>query len=633
MHRRLLLALAALVLAAPAPGCRSGEPGGAGQPMASPVEPVDDPPLPPVPAIESITADPVLREVLRMAEADSQVDDLARELAVEIGSRLTASSGLASAEAWALESMRGWGLEASLEPWGSYPVGFERGPSRGAVVRPQAQQRELEFGTHAWTAGTGGEPVRGQAVLYPETDAQLRAAKPYLRGAWVIVPQDREAPWVGGRPEGAVGQRIDRALTKAGIAGLVWPAGGPDSALIHTHGDPDIEWTKLPKRVVVRLRGDQHADLVTALAAGEVIQLEFSIDNHFVQGPIPVHNVVADLVGGESPHETVVIGGHLDSWDGASGAVDNATGVATAMEAARLLAAACEREGVRPRRTIRVMLWSGEEQGVRGSRAWVEAHRDQLADISAVFVHDGGTNFISGLPVTPEMLDGMREAFDPIAGIERRRQALGQRSGDALEAMPFELRVVESLIVEPSDSAPFIAADVPGFFWDQAGRSDYDNHHHTQHDHYDAIIDEYQRRSALVVAIAAWNLANADAPVDRANAAPIEPRRIGALFEGTEVLEVLDGSVGQAADLRGGDRVLAVDGDAVDDLGALVDAIREGEPRKSLAVERGEERVTLELDWSGEDSERERARRRAERIERFGPDIFDGPNGEHADGG
>ena len=92
--------------------------------------------------------------------------------------------------------------------------------------------------------------------------------------------------------------------------------------------------------------------------------------------------------------EVVIVGGHLDSWDGATGATDNGTGVATTLEAARLLAAS----GARPRRTIRFVLWSGEEQGLLGSRAYVKAHKSEMSKIPAVFVHDGGPNVCSGLP-------------------------------------------------------------------------------------------------------------------------------------------------------------------------------------------------------------------------------------------
>ncbi|MCA9701292.1 MAG: M28 family peptidase, partial [Myxococcales bacterium] len=311
---------------------------------------------PAVPGVDSISDDPVVRTIVTVAEADSQVEAHARKLAVDIGPRLTGSGALITAERWAEESLGSWGLEARRERWGEVAVGFERGPARGSQIRPQ--RRELEFSTEAWSPGTR-DMVRAQAVVWPGDDAELRARKPYLRNAWVLVP------W-GTNMRDATGKRMAAAVDKAGVAGLIFAAGAPDDQLIVTQGEPWEDFKHLPTRVVLHLRGDQHAELVTAAEAGELVQLEFSVDNHFIEGPLPQHNVIADLVGDEHPEQVVIIGGHLDSWDGASGAVDNATGVATSLEAARLIAAACERTGRRPRRTLSVQLWSGEEQGLLG---------------------------------------------------------------------------------------------------------------------------------------------------------------------------------------------------------------------------------------------------------------------------
>ncbi|NVB37488.1 M20/M25/M40 family metallo-hydrolase [Pseudenhygromyxa sp. WMMC2535] len=561
-------------------------------------------------ALDVLFEDPVLRKIVALAEADSQVEDHARVLAVDIGARLTGSAGLVEAELWAQGQLRDWGLEARREAWGELPVGFERGPARGAMIRPERQT--LEFGTWAWTPGTG-EPVRGQALLYPQSDAELRKREPYLRGAWVLVPRVEGRPLL---PQGELGERVARALDKAGIAGLVYAAGDPEDTLIHTWGRPWIDWDALPRQVEIRLRGDQHHELSERVAAGEYVQLEFAVDNHFVDGPLTQHNVIAELRGDERPEEVVIIGGHLDSWDGAAGAVDNATGVATAMEAARLIAAACEATGERPARTIRVMLWTGEEQGLLGSTAWVEANAEALAGISAVFVHDNGTNPISGLPVTPEMLPQMREVFAPVAALERRRAALDPEG----EAMEFRLRVAESLIVEPSDSAPFIDAGVPAFFWEQRGRSDYDYFHHTQHDSFAAIIDDYQRRSALIVAFAAWGVAEADALVERHNSAPLPPRRLGVALEGNQITGLTGDSLGAAAGMDIEDRIVEIEGEAVGSAREITDALQRGGPRKQVVIQRGGERLELGVDWSGSAGETERLRRREERAQVAGPE-------------
>jgi hypothetical protein len=485
-------------------------------------------------------------------------------------------------------------------------------------VRPE--RRELEIGTWAWSPGTGGQdaldagvPVRGQALRYPTDPAELRAIKPYLRGAWIMFP------WSLERPDDALRKQIERAFDKAGIAGIVYAAGAPDDRHIHTWGRHELDPNALPKRVEIRLRGDQHHELVTQLDAGVFVELEFGVANRLEPGPVPVFNVIAELPGNERAGERIVVGAHLDSWDGASGAVDNATGVATTLEAARLLAAACARTGRSPQRTLSFQLWSGEEQGLLGSAAWVAKHGDLLPQISAVLVHDQGTNYLSGIPVTPEQYASMSVVFEPIMKLDP-------------EHMPFALRVVEGLPFEPTDSSSFLRAGVPAFFWTQAGRSDYDHYHHTQYDHADAVIDAYQRHSALVVAIAAWQLAQLPEPISRENLEQLPPRRLGVVLEDGLVVGRIhdDEGVGKRAGLRAGDEIVELDGVAVQFMEELFAGLERGGSTHTAVVERDGARVELSFDWSGDPDEAKRAARREQRRERFELALrpWDQPPGE-----
>ncbi len=581
-------------------GCRTPEPGPAPAPAPEQLDEPEPPPPPP------ISADPTIVALVELA-GESEVDDPLRVLAVDIGPRLTGSSSLAQAEQWALGEFRRWGLDAELERWGEFAVGFQRGPAKGAMIRPE--RKELEFGTWAWTPGTpGGSPLRGQALRYPTSRAELGDLEPRLRDAWIVLPQGLRPPRVGADKRD-LDTRIARAFEREGIAGFVLAAGDVDDPLIEFHGNHRVRWTALPDQVEVRLRGDQHAELIGLLDAGEFVQLEFAIAQEFIEGPIALHNVIAELPG-ENPSESVIVGGHLDSWDGASGAVDNATGVAVTMEAARLLALASRASGVRPARSIRFMLWSGEEQGLLGSTAWVAAHPDELAGIGAVLVHDGGTNYVSGLPVTPEMYADMQQVFAPVRALLDRTQVEG-------ETPSFQLDLAEALPFEPSDSTPYLAAGVPAFFWAQSGKSDYEHYHHTQHDHADAVIDAYQRHSALVVAIAAWNLAMLAEPLDRSNLLPLQPRRLGVYLDGVVVTDLADVGVAMTAGIVAGDRIVEVEGKLVADDRELVAALQRGGPSKRVAIERGAERVELELDWTGQPDEAERQRVRSERAQKF----------------
>ncbi|HEX6792130.1 MAG TPA: M20/M25/M40 family metallo-hydrolase [Candidatus Krumholzibacteria bacterium] len=236
-------------------------------------------------------------------------------------------------------------------------------------------------------------------------------------------------------------------------------------------------------------------------------------------GVIAVHNVIADIRGSEHPDELVIVGAHLDSWDFAHGATDNAAGCAAVMEAARLLVAS----GVQPKRTIRFVLWTGEEQGLLGSSAYVAAHPELLGKTSVVFNLDAGTNPISGLVATEGLRDEFEQAF---AGVT----ALGQ---------PFELRTVAALTLPadccsqsvnpatgtctgtsdacalppdqsgcPSDHVAFLRAGVPAFMFEQKGSADYAHTHHTAHDTVDALDAKGIEHSAVVLALAALGVAD-----------------------------------------------------------------------------------------------------------------------------
>jgi hypothetical protein len=543
------------------------------------------------PAIPIVEGDAVVQAIVRLGHTDNHVMDHARHLTEQVGPRLTGSHRLMEAERWCRDELARFGLDARLERWGEVPVGFDRGPWSGGMVAPE--RIDYEFVTPAWTPGRfEAEPA--PAVLYPATEAaaKAQARKQALLGAWLVQPPSLPR---------ATGEAIDEALEPAGIAGIV-RAAHDEGKLVHTSGRSDIAWGDLPDHVSIVLRADQHADLLARVRAGTRVELAFSIDNRFFRGPVPQHNVVADLRGSERPDEYVIVGGHLDSWDGATGANDNATGVATTMEAARLLVQA----GARPKRTIRFVLWTGEEQGLLGSKSYVETHADELAKVSAVLVHDMGTNYLSGIGVTAEMRPQMEQAFAPVLALSPNE-------------MPFVLRPADGLEPGGSDHTPFIRAGVPGFFWDQAGRSDYDYVHHTQHDTLEHVVEPYQRHSAMVVALAAYGLANLPELVDRRNSAPLPRRRLGVEFgEGLEVAEVEKDGVAARAGWKVGDRVISIDGVAVDGRRPLMQAVREGAATKTVVIERGKRQITTTLDWSRAPGEQEREARKEARARAAG---------------
>ncbi len=353
---------------------------------------------------------PEFERIVSAGHEDSQVMDHLDWLCNRIGPRLTGSDNLTNACEWVRDRFASFGIDnARLEPWGEFPVGFNRGPWFGRVIQPEP--KALEFMTKAWSAGTKGA-VRGKAVLAPKDQKELDLAKANgtITGAWVLLPRPGRS---GPRPDPAFLRSLRKELEAAKPAGIVVPS---SSDLLVTSGVHRISWDKLPTVPAVTLLRKQFEEIAAWLKEGKTVTLEFDIRNYFKKGPVKLYNVIADIPGSELPDEYVIVGGHIDSWDGATGATDNGTGVATTLEAARILT----RAGVKPRRTIRFMLWSGEEQGLLGSAAYVKAHKDLTPKISAVLVHDGGTNYLSGIGATDAIVSDFAAGLH--ANQEARRQ-------------------------------------------------------------------------------------------------------------------------------------------------------------------------------------------------------------------
>lgn len=417
------------------------------------------------------------------------------------GPRLSGSMRLQDASDWAMIQFKEMGLKnVHREKWGDVPVGFERGQTQvGKMVAPY--EWDFVFTTSSWTPGTGIKR-RGLAILEPMTLAEYDAVKGKLKNAWLIMRGggQRGRNQTDDRPEEK--RRVDELIAQAGIAGRV---SGSRNDLVITGGRMQNDPKNLPKDVRITIRKKDMDRVMYSLQKGKEVKLEFDIQNHFIKRTMPQYNIIADIPGTEKPDEVVIVSGHFDSWDGpgSQGALDNGTGTMVALEAARLLMAC----GAKPKRTIRFILWTGEEQGLFGSRAYVTQHKDDLAKISAVLVDDGGTNYQGGVTCTAEMEPLMRAALKPAM--------------DAFPELPMEIRIVERIPRGGgSDHAPFNAVQVPGFFWFETGRSDYNYVHHTQHDRYEMAIPEYLVQSSTNSACASYILACAETLLPREKPAP-----------------------------------------------------------------------------------------------------------------
>jgi hypothetical protein len=497
-------------------------------------------------------ADPTVDAIIKEERANSQVMPFLEHLTGKIGPRLTGSTRLTQACEWTRAEFEKMGLKARLVEWGTFPVGYDRGPWSAKMTAPEAM--DLTIGFNAWSPGTNG-PVSGPAVIAPTTDEELTAVKPKLKGAWVISNNRPEKYWV--------------AYEEAGIAGVIRTEGGE---FIHTGGSSKVDWDKLPTRVTVTMLASQHKQIIALLKEGKDVQLTIDIKAEFKQGPIKLYDVIAELPGSEKPDEMVIVGGHIDSWDGATGATDNGTGVSTTLEAARLLT----KVGAKPKRTIRFMLWSGEEQGLLGSRAYIKAHPEENAKISAVIVHDGGTNYASGINATEAIVPIFEEALKPLLTLD--------------DEMKFQIRKVAGLPQGiGSDHDSYLAAGVPGFFWLQAGRAKYGFGHHTQNDTIALAIPEYQRHTSMVVAIGALKIADLPELLPRQGltAKGGRKRQLGVqLDDEMKIQDVVKDSVADKAGLKAGDRLLKFNGVQIGDTIMLGQAMQSAPKESKLLIRR-----------------------------------------------
>lgn len=483
----------------------------------------------PAPAIP-MGDEAIVAAALAEGKNNSQVMAHLLHLTETLGPRLTGSTNLHKANEWTRDQFESWGVPARMEQWGEIATGFDRGPCSakvlllkqtkaddGAVTVDRDTIRNLQFTTLAWTRGTNG-PVRAPVVKMPESLEELAAIKDQVAGAWVLI---KSPAWVNARSN----RDFIRASLKMGESAREKVASGADPAslkleeqvavlepagyLISSRDERvwtggTVDWRErtadnMYPDIYILIRGSDYDFINSRVYDKAPIELEIDLDHTLTPGPIPVYNTIAEIKGSLYPDEYIVVSGHLDSWDGPGslGAMDNATGSAVTLEAARILAAV----GARPDRTIRFMLWTGEEQGLLGSLEWVKANAEEVARTSVAFVDDGGTNYQGGFATPDIMIDMLAAATAPTNNqfwSETDQKFLNvnlRRSGDKLKAHG------------SSDHASFNKVGTPGFFWDESGRGNYGYSWHTQNDRPDQAIEEYLIQSAVNSAITAYRLA------------------------------------------------------------------------------------------------------------------------------
>ena len=521
-------------------------------------------------------------------DKNSKVMETLSYLSDVIGPRLTASPGMKRANEWTRDKMTEFGLEnAHLEAWGPFGTGWTLKKFSLQVNEPQCIP--LIAYPKAWSPGTEG-PVTGPVVHFDvKEEADFAKYKGKLKGAIVLNSAIREvAPRFealatrktdselltmanasaptggrrGGRPAGAPGANGARPmppgfefnrkklpfLLEEGVAAVLDPstigdggtlfvaqasvpgAAGPGAA-------PGVRrvsaWDKdAPKNITqITVSKEQYNRLVRMVQAGEKLTMTLDLAVEFHDKDLMGYNTIAEIPGTDLKEEVVMLGGHMDSWHSGTGATDNAAGCSVGMEALRIIKAL----DLKPRRTIRIGLWSGEEQGLFGSRGYVKEHFGYLGDgtqgagfppaaggpapklttkpeyekFSAYFNFDNGGGKIRGIHLQGNDLARpiFREWFQPFREMGASTVTTTNTGG--------------------TDHQSFDGIGLPGFQFIQDDL-DYDTRtHHSNMDVFDRIIAEDMKQASVIMAAFVYNAAMRDEKLPR-KPAPGSPPAVAA---------------------------------------------------------------------------------------------------------
>ncbi|HEY3582158.1 MAG TPA: M20/M25/M40 family metallo-hydrolase [Pyrinomonadaceae bacterium] len=471
------------------------------------------------------------------------------------GPRLTGSPNHKAAADWAVKQMTAWGFDnAHLEPWNFNHPGWLNERLTAHIIAPVKDPLVCEV--LSWTPSTKGTvTAKALQLMLPErpTQEQLTAFfannKSRVRGRIVLVgkatvvpvnlnppakrmtdeqaerrfgPNAQPFAFPSPSPTPSLAPDAPKPLTNRQlneqVAAFVKDSGallqvndaGREFRQIRAFNNTTFDVNKVLPTVV--MSNEDFGRITRIMNDGTDVTLEFNIVNHVYPEGVMSYNTVAEIRGTDKADEVIMLGGHLDSWHAATGATDNAIGCAIMMEAARIL----KTLGVKPRRTIRVALWSGEEQGLLGSQAYVKEHFGSFEEPKAgyekfggYFNIDSGTGRVRGAGVfgPPEAANIMREILAPFKndGVVGATATRSRRLGG-------------------SDNTSFNNAGLPGIGMGQDPIEYQSNTWHTNLDTYERIVEDDVKKDAMIVAWSAYQLAMRDELLPRLPKADMPPK-------------------------------------------------------------------------------------------------------------
>ncbi|WP_339844776.1 M20/M25/M40 family metallo-hydrolase [uncultured Dokdonia sp.] len=478
---------------------------------------------------------PTVQALIKEATTNSQLETLAHEITDVLGPRLVGTPQMQAANDWAVAQYKSWGIDARNEQYGEWR-GWERGISHIDMLEPRVQS--LRGTQLAWNPSTSKEGVTAEVITLPT----VKNAKDFekwlknVKGKIVLLSM----PQITGRPDynweefateksfakmkrqrdslsnlwndniqrtGFTNRGLPEALENAGAVGIVtsnWSRGFGVNKIFsaRTKKIPTVDLELEDYGMLYRLAESGHTPKINITAISKEL------------GAVPAFNTIAEIKGTEKPEEYVILSAHFDSWDGGTGATDNGTGTLVMMEAMRIL----KKIYPNPKRTILVGHWGSEEQGLNGSRAFVEDHPEIVAKVQASFNQDNGTGRVVRLNG-----GGFLRSYDYLS---RWLNAVPNEITDEIETT-FPGAPARG----GSDYASFQAAGAPGFSLSSLNWSYWNYTWHTNRDTYDKIVFDDIRNNVILTAILTY-MASEDPeftsreravlPIDRRSGEPRE---------------------------------------------------------------------------------------------------------------
>jgi len=439
-------------------------------------------------ATESSSCAQAASKLMPLILGDSPMIENLRRLTDEIGGRVTGTPEMAKAVQWGIAGFRAAGVDVHTEKY-SLPVTWKEGATRLTVLAPGTNGSPLRAVSEGWGPATPPAGIEANVIdIGTGTDADFARAG-NLKGAILLAHNEIGSSWPDLFNEYMRPPAIIARAVKDGAAAILW-TGARERLLLYRHTNSLAgEIDKIPQAVVAREDALKLARLVQA-NPGKV-RAKLVMPNE-IGGPVEQENVVGEIRGYEKPDEVVILGAHLDSWELGTGALDNGCNAALVIEAARAIKAT----GLLPKRTIRFILFSGEEQGTIGSFAYVKSHAAELDKIRGVIIFDSGSGRVPGYSLggRRDTEAGLQQILKPLAS-----WGVTEHTADASFG---------------TDNFDFLLEGVPTFVANNE-IANYLANYHAASDTFDKVDQRELKLNTVIAALTAWGIADRAEPLGK----------------------------------------------------------------------------------------------------------------------